>query len=390
MNCEIPNAVVLGLYGANALGVVRSLGVDGIPVEGFHVKGNTYPHAMHSNFLGNGNLVSSEEELLSCLIAYGQSRSEKPVIFTTGDDYALFVDRCKNSLDSLFHTPTSKNFSLERLVDKQEILKHAEQAGFEVPHSSYLHEFSRRNFASLDGHPVSFPLIAKPVNSTEGSKKDMRILNCIEDVYDLEGNTKCDMVVQEYVAGGIENHFEVHAYGSSQGVIIGGMLQKKLDCSIGSVSSGAIVKEVWIPELVVPTNKLTSAVDFQGALDFNLIKNPRTRGYALLEVNFRTSANLMLDTERGCNLPAIIYRDAIGDDIDRLIDKTLLRGDVSGKTWVSEDKLLRLVLENDISLESAIDQCRKADAHAFSYEGDPSPLLKFLAGKNQQIKSMLS
>ena len=327
-------AVVLGLYGANALGVVRSLGYEGIPVIGFHQEGK-FPHASHSRYCGETHLVKGEDELLERLIEVGKQQDEKGVLFTTGDDYVVFCQHHMGELEPYYHVPLA-NGRLCDLIKKQNLIDLGKQAGFLVPESQYLSE----------ERGIDFPVLAKPVNSLGTCKSDFYVFSDAEE-FDRERQSLLDkygeMVLQQYIPGGVRENVEVHTYLSSQGPLIAGML-RKLHAVKNSIpgSLGALVETIWQGELVDPSMKLTELTGFKGALDINLKQHAETGEYYFLEVNFRTSANNMIDTAAGLNLPAIIYHDLNGNDISHLAGKE----HKFGVRWLMENRWLKCMAES--------------------------------------------
>lgn len=311
---KMSEGIVLGLYGPNALGVVRSLGYEDIPVVGFHIK-DKFPHASYSKYIKEKYLVDNEEELFEKLIEYGRRQDKKGVIFATGDRYVLFCQDYAEELLNYYHVPLVPGKNLRELLDKGENLKLGKQAGFKVPKSQYLSEE-----LWLEGK-----LIVKPITSIGTSKKDIKIFESKRELEkakeDLLERYK-DMVVMEYIEGGVKENIEIHCYNSSQGPLIAGMVRKLRalkNCVPGAI--GSLIESIWIEELEKPARTLTKLLSFNGALDINLKQERDSSNYYFTEVNFRTSSNLLLDTHAGLNLPAIIYYDQNGEDISNLISK---------------------------------------------------------------------
>jgi len=317
-------AVVLGLYEANGLGVVRSLGQEGIPVIGFHKKG-LFPHAAHSRYIEDVHLVENESELLARLMEESKKQAEKAVIFATGDDYVLFCQDHAPELQEHYHVPLVSGGNLHSLLEKRSNLELGVSAGFRVPRSQHLN-----GGISLEGK-----IIVKPLTSVDTGKQDIFIFNDRQELererarlIEAYGN----MIIMDYIEGGVKEHFEVHVYNSSRGPLIAGMVQKLLalrNSTHGSI--GAIAQSVWVDELATPAIELARLSGFNGAMDINLKQDPQSGEFYFTEVNYRTSGNLMLDTAAGLNLPVIIYLDLNGRDFSHLI-----REPRTGVKWVSE------------------------------------------------------
>ena len=357
------NAVVLGLGGANALGVVRSLGYEGIPSIGFHM-GERKLDAHRSKYLGEMHVVTGRDELLEAMVKYGKMQDEKGVVFPTGDDYISFCSESKKILRPYFHLPHSSVGDLSDLIEKEDNSKIGENAGFRVPRSLLL-----RNYNDITGGPV----IVKPLNSVVGGKGDMRMYNSDEELFrERDGllERHGDMLVQDFVPGDNSNLVEVHAYKSSNGVIIAGMQRNELGIQANPfVYMGVVFRSVWDEGLVKPSSRLADQLDFNGALDINLKKSDFDGEYYFMEVNLRTSANLSLDTAEGVNLPAIIYHDLRGEDFGSLFP---VDGTEVGGAWVHESRIKRFFDQGGIR-EDLLDSLKNVKANAFYDSLDSKP-----------------
>lgn len=352
-------AVVLGLGGSNALGVVKSLGYEEIPTVGFHKFGREF-NAHNSKYIEEHYIVENESGLLSKLIEFGKQQKSKSVLFPTGDDYISFCSKNKDILKKYFHVPKVPEKNLEKLLDKKENSQLGLNTGFDVPHSTYLSEFS-----NFDG-----PVIIKPLNSIVGGKADMKVYISEEQL--LKDKNKLlnkfgDMAVQDFIPGDNTNLFEVHAYKSSEGSIISGMQRNKLAIEKGdSAYIGVIFENVWVNELVKPSIKFVGDLNFNGALDINFKRSDYDGKFYFMETNFRTSANLSLDTAAGCNLPAIIYYDLTNQSFNHL-----LKGMELGKKWIHEGRIERYLKQN--SEETLMKELEKGIVTVFYDKTDMQP-----------------
>ncbi|MBU2497159.1 MAG: hypothetical protein KJ767_03825 [Nanoarchaeota archaeon] len=359
-------AIVLGLYEGNGLGVTRSLGYEKIPIIGFNKKG-LFPHASYSKYMQASYFVDNESELIEKLMETGMQQEEKGVLFATGDDYVLFCQDYSEDLQKYYHVPLVKEKNLHNLLEKKSNLKIGQESGFKIPESQYLSEPLK----------LEDKIIAKPLSSVGTSKQDIFIFDNkyeIEKAKDKLIRKYKDMLLMQYIEGGVKEHFEIHTYNSSQGVLIAGMLQKihaLKNSTHGSV--GALAQSVWIDELVKAAKKLTEKAEFNGALDINLKKNALDNEFYFTEVNYRTSGNLMLDTISGLNLPAIIYYDLNEKDISHLISKSKRLG----IKWLSEGveiAYLRSGIDNDVIEYN--NEMQKIESYVFFDETDMLPFLK--------------
>jgi len=363
---DIPRAIVLGLGGANPLGVVRSLGQEKIPVVGFHV-GARKPHAVYSRYVERAEVLR-EEELLCALVDFGKTQDDKGVLFPTGDDYLVFCAKNFNVLNDFFHVPLDSESELEELIHKGNNLDLGASAGFSVPNVSLLSDLD--SLASIEGK-----VIVKPTTSVGFGKQDMKVYDDIDSLLkerDSLLQRYGDMSVQEFIPGGSDRLIEIHTYHSSQGPVITGMQRNALAIEKApSIYLGVIFESMWNESLIDPALRLTENVDVGTPLDINLKQSIDNERHYFLEANFRTSANVILDTVCGWNLPAIIYFDRIGEDFERLTN----RPKKSGVKWLHEDRISRYVKhgDNDVLLR----MMREGERVNVFYDGDDTePFLR--------------
>jgi len=326
------NSIVLGLAGSNPLSTVKSLGYEGIPTIGFHIsdKDENRVYVSSSKYLGQGIYVSGQEELLKKLQDYGEIQDRRGVLFPTGDQYVVFCSQNKDFLSKYFYVPKVKGKDIENLLDKNINSKLAEGTGFNTLASGYLSNFSDIN---------DRPYVVKPINSAKAPKSSITFYKSSRDL--LADKQKLldkyeEMVFQEFVPGDNTNIFEVHAFQSSKGMVIGGMQRQRLSLIQGpNVHAGIVYESVWDQSLVEPAKNLLRKLNFNGPVDINLKRSTKDKLFYFIECNLRTSSNLALDTFSGLNLPAIVYFDLIGEDFSYLIN----RKSKVGVRWVDESDI---------------------------------------------------
>jgi|GEM_PF-1205946 len=383
---SVPKAVVLGLYGSTALGVIRSLGIERMPVVGFHY-GLRFPHASYSKYLHEKYFAPDEEGLLEKLIRFGEEQDEKGVIFCTGDNYVLFVQRNADKLNPLFRLPLSEYDTIDNIIDKSKILDIGQKAGFNVPPHAKL--------SSEDVFNLEFPVFIKPLFSVRHGKSDMLVIRSKEELRKVRNSLLekyGEMEVEKYIHAPTKNKFEVHTYLTSKGeALIAGMLRFRTDfAKPGSEYHNGWSREtVNQEELIEPSMNLTRLLKFRGPLDINIIKCATDNKFYFNEVNLRSSANLMSDTAFGLNLPAIVYLDQTNQDYSALAKKKR----ILGQYWIHDRALMYYASQNiEIDFEKLLEYIQGGAAHSFWDPKDPLPfyisLIKGYLPLNLQIPTL--
>jgi len=363
-----PYAVVLGMYGANALGVVRALGKEGIPVAGFHT-GTRYAHAAFSRYTSQMHRTEGIGGLAASLLDFGAGHladtGKKAVVFTTGDNYVLFCEKFAKELGDFYHLPLSKKHSLNDLMDKNKILGIARESGFAVPYSIALSELNSENAESFGENKI----ICKPANSIGYCKQDFRIEPDIHLVLDeKEGYLKqCgEMSVSEFIPGETTDQREAHTF-MTDAPRIAVMLKKIHHYGNPDISIGSVVESAWFGEIVEPSLAFTRAVQFTGPIDINMKRSSANGKYYFLEANFRSSAINSLTTAAGLNIPAILYHHLLGMPHGHLLEDKV----VPNIRWVCENKF-------NSGGFMPMEEIEKVQAWGFHDPEDPGPLDKMI------------
>ena len=184
-----------------------------------------------------------------------------------------------------------------------------------------------------------FPIILKPMNSIGWTKADMKLYSDSKKVIEEKGELikkYGEMQVQEFIPGNNRNLYEVHTYNSSNGPLIAGIQRNTHGIETNPyVYMGVVFETAPKWDLVKKALRLTENLKYNRPLDINLKRSDRDGKFYFMEVNLRTSANLMLDTDAGLNLPAIVYKDLIRENFSHLSNEPLQ----VGRQWIHEERI---------------------------------------------------
>jgi D-aspartate ligase len=361
-------AVVLGLSGINGLGTTRSLGRENIPVHGIHIENKRTTPTSHSRYIRTVQTAHDEKELLNKLIALGDTQSGRGVLFPTNDNYVLFCARNVEILREKFHVPISETYPLETLMHKENILPIAVKSGFSVPAHAPL--------SSKDAEHLEYPVIVKPTGIEHNGKVNIFIYETPEKLRAAREKLLehyNEMAVEEFIPGDIQHHYEVHSALGPEGPVIGMILQKQRYFTIGEVPTGSFVQSISVPKLVKPVKRFTEDVAFTGPMDINLIKREGTNDFYFIEANYRTSANLALDTVAGVNLPALVFHQQTGNI--KKAKKLATQQIREGVAWIDEGKDWQSLVQRRVSPLEYLASLGSVKACGFFDWQDPAPFI---------------
>jgi len=364
-------AIILGLYGANSLGNIRNLGEEDIPIIGVHKVGPA-PHAWNSRYLTERYIVEDESHLLETLLHIGEGLDEKATLVCTGDDYVLFCGENAKELSQHFHVPISKNYPLETLVDKHDVLEIAQGAGFNVPNYCLL--------SGIENTRLTYPVLVKPLNSNQAGKFGMTICQSEKELLSRRAEILerfGDVVVEEYIPHEPEDLFSIHTYDLN-GETITGMIVQKLRCfRMGDVLATSFLQSTDLPSLVDPSDHFTKEVAFSGPIDIDLIRRHGTDEIYFLEANYRSAVSVRLSAVAGINLSALHYFNMVGKDdkVNELVQRRIK----AGVGWIDEAKDWQPFLLGDVPPLEYFGSLVKLGAFGIFDWRDPMPLLDSLA-----------
>ena len=187
-------AIVFGSGGVNALGLVQSLGREGLFV--ICVLINKCPVIEHSRYTGTVYTVNDFESAVDCLL-YKCVSEEPTAVFPSGDGAAVALDNNRARLQPYFvFEEVQRGGSIVYYMNKLIQVDLAKKHGFNVPFSIRL--------SKGDDVPkeLSYPCIVKPLVSCEGDKRDIMIAQDKAQLTDILKNQllyTTDVIVQQRI-----------------------------------------------------------------------------------------------------------------------------------------------------------------------------------------------
>ncbi len=318
-------AVVLSCEGApeGDLNVVRSLGEQGVPV--LVISEYAAPPSAASRycneFLHVPDFTAEPHLLLAALKQISTRYGTAPVVFPSADPDL----KALNQLQAL--SPDSTRFALasptmvDALMDKLRFNEVAVRFQLPIPRA-----YAASNLAQVQtlADDVDYPLIVKPSFPVAWQHPDIApdisrakaiLVNDAAELMRVCRSVEphgLNLIIQEYVPGGDEEHFDVHAYVDRNGVALATYSGRKWRIYPPHAGSGCFVESLNNPQLEELALEILRKIDYRGLANINFKRSSRTGAYKLLEINPRVSQWNILAARSGVNLPWIAYRDLCG------------------------------------------------------------------------------
>lgn len=330
--------VVLVSSQHGGLGIIRSLGRQGIPVYGVHQ--SKWEPAARSHFLRQVFVwdfsSASTDDSLTFLLELAQTIGKRPILIPTSDITACFVAANSDLLANQYLLATPSPEVVHQFFSKKRTNDLCQKLG--VPTAVTTLVQSKEE--ALDfARTWKFPVIVKGQDGAFLRKKNenarVAIVSGEEEllnIFDLNSNGgDPGLILQEYIAGDDDTVWMFNGYFNEQSECLFGATGRKLrqfPAHRGSTSLGICQKN----ELVeAQTMRLMQAVRYRGPLDMGYRFDARDGQYKLLDVNARIGSTFRLfAAENGLDVSRVLYL--------HLTQQTIPPSPVrEGRKWIVEN-----------------------------------------------------
>jgi predicted ATP-grasp superfamily ATP-dependent carboligase len=318
--------VILG-GGPNGLGLVRSLGAEGINSVITDVKKNFSFSSKYVAGLVCPHPSSDEEGFLKFLTDLGKRMKKKGVLYVTNDHWMIPLSKNQSLLSEYYLFTMSEWNVIESCTDKKKMYAIAEKSDIAYPKTYYLNDI-----AEIDNiyHEIPYPCILKPVITLDFAdklKSKARVFNLHnrEELESLVEKIKSadlrnrEIVIQEYIPGGIETLYTITTYSNMNADIVAYSTGHKLrqrPPDAGTIISGKVIPE---PRLFEPASRLIKNAGFFGIANTEFKYDKRDDTYKLIEINPRPGKWNYSVMATGINMPFMIWNELQGKKTKPLI-----------------------------------------------------------------------
>ena len=295
MNEEIKNKIiVIGGEHYNALGVIRSLGEQGIKPYFILIANNHISPCSSSKYVKETFNIRSEKysDVYDFLMNNFNNEEEKPILIPTGDPVEKFLDSNYNELSKKYILPNIDSHQGEVLkhMDKNYQYELCKKFNVNVP-NTWLVDLSNQNDIEKK---FANKIIIKPDISADGQKSDILILEGEKNI--KEGFTKfkekgySKVLVQEFIEYDMEYAMMGMAFNDT--VIIPGINSNDYiyPNKRGNTSYAEMLPLEEFELDTKPIINMIKNMKYKGLFEVEMFKKGNKLYFN--EMNFRNSANL--------------------------------------------------------------------------------------------------
>jgi D-aspartate ligase len=305
-----PGAIVIGTN-YRALGLVRSLGRQGIPVwvlkQDAHMLATLSRYAHRSLPWPDGDDNNKTSYLISLAKRY---HLQGALLFPTDDEATVFIAQNHDLLSQHFTLTTPPWNSLQWAADKRLLFQLAKQLEIHQPKT-----FFPRNRADLLAAQYPFPVIVKPAMRIGCNQLTTDKAWKVEDRESLANRyvEACNLLpadlvmIQEYLPGWGEAHYSYVALcqDGKPVVFLTARRIRQFPMDFGRFST--FVEIVDEPGIVSPAARLLGSLRYTGIVEIEFKRDHRDGNFKLLDVNTRVWGWHTLCGRAGVDFPYLLW-----------------------------------------------------------------------------------
>jgi D-aspartate ligase len=378
-NGTVGAVVVGGDY--QGLGIVRSLGRQGIPVCIVDDELSISRYSRYStNFVKVADLHDERVTVDSLLEIGKRLNLDGWVLYPTREELVAAFSRNRNELSELFRVPTPGWDSVQWAWDKRNTYRLATELGIPIPVTHYPQNIDE--LSELDGFAPPFAI--KPAikeHFVYAAKAKAWCANSHSELRDLFKKasklvTPSEIMVQEVIPGGGTQQFAYCAF-FRDGQAVGKMVaQRRRQHPLQFGRASTYVETVHVPIVEELSERFLRRIDYYGLVELEYKLDPRDRQYKLLDVNARTWGYHSLGASAGVDFSYMLYADQLGMPVAESRGR-------SGVGWMRTTTDIPAALcalaASDIDFRNYLRSLRNCSADAVFSLKDPLPGLAEIA-----------
>jgi D-aspartate ligase len=299
------------------LGIVRSLGRQGVPVCVVDDELSISRYSRYcTKFVKLADLHDERAAVASMLELGKRLGLEGWILYPTREELVAALSRHRSELSKVFRVPTPDWESVKWAWDKRNTYQLARELDIPTPATHYPENVEQ--LGELDG--LAPPFAIKPAIKEHffyatkakawraNSHSELRTL--FQKASDLAGDN--EIMVQELIPGGGSQQFSYCAF-FRDGEAVGKMVvrrRRQHPLEFGRAST--YVETVDIPILEELSERFLRAIDYYGLVELEYKLDPRDSQYKLLDVNARTWGYHSLGAQAGVDFSYMLYSDQVG------------------------------------------------------------------------------
>lgn len=358
-------AIVIGHDSLNALGLVQSLGREGVDVTAI-LECEKSELIRHSNYAKEIITVGNFEESVEVLLTRFAG-AEKIPIFPAADGVALTLNQNYERLEKHFLIEHSTGaYTIEQLMNKELQIELAIKHKFNVPYSVCI---SKPFYVP---ETMVYPCIVKPLVSCLGDKRDILIAQNAEELKDiLEHRISFSesVIIQQFIQRDYEYCMMGCAFKNGQVYIPLTDRPIKFNHKLHEASTINYIEPI-AGEIAVEVEKiktLMNDVGYVGLFSVEFMHDKSKDIVYFTEINFRNDGTNSFIVHCGVNLPYLHYQDLL--DLPHKIYTPISKT----KKYIWEGIHFSNLITRGISFREWFSDLKGVDGFLYYFKDDKAP-----------------
>lgn len=316
-NHQKPYAIVIDLDEINGLQTSRILAQRGVPVIGIAKDPNHY--ACRTNSCKKIIFTDTKNDsLIQTLEKLGPTLDQKAVLFPCEDISVLLISQNRDLLKNWYYIALPEADMIEMMVNKTAFYDYAQQKGFPIPQTFYIHNLAELQKAA---ERLTYPSIIKPPTSATNEWE----VNCKlkgykvadkEELFTIYNRCKpwADMlIVQDFIEGPESNLFSCNCYFNADSQPLVTFVARKLRQWPPITGESCLGEEIRDDKVLEITLELYKSINHYGLGYLEIKKDERSGQYFIIEPNIgRPTGRSAIAEAGGVELVYTMYCDVLG------------------------------------------------------------------------------
>lgn len=311
-------AIVIG-GDYQGLGIVRSLGRQGIPVCVIDDERSIARYSRYTTVAQRVPSLLQPEDTVAALLELGRARKLRGwVLYPTRDEQVAALSQNREKLSEIFRVPTPPWETVKALWDKRNTYRLAERLGIPTPRTWYPR--SVEDLAQIEGH---FPVVIKPAIKEHfiyATKVKAWRADTPTQLHELFNRAvrilpAGEIMIQDLIPGDGTSQY---AYCSffKQGKSIAHLTAcRRRQHPIEFGRSSTYVETIESPLLEEYSERFLRAIDYYGLVEVEYKRDLRDGQYRLLDVNGRTWGYHTIGRRAGIDFPYLLFADQMNEPV---------------------------------------------------------------------------
>jgi D-aspartate ligase len=311
--------VVGGDY--QGLGIVRSLGRNGIPVCVIDDERSIARFSRHATRAVRVPDLRDEARCIDALVEVGHRLDlDRWVLYPTRDETVTAIARHRSLLAERFRVPTPDWETVKWAADKRNTHRLARELGIPSPRTWLPKSVEDLSEIEIDGAVAIKPAIKERfIYATKAKAWRADTKAALSDRFQQAAEIvgPGEVMVQELIPGDGRHQFAYCAFFKA-GESIGSMVARRRrqhPPEFGRAST--FVETVDVPLVESLSERFLRAIDYYGLVELEYKLDPRDGEYKLLDVNARTWGYHSLGPRAGVDFPHLLFADQLGQRVQR-------------------------------------------------------------------------